>query len=220
MTNTPRDQRYPEHARVATSYVLAPDARNLSRGGTLREARWPTILKYDGDPRGVALAGSEGGVTKRHLHMLERHGMLRFNTSPKGNSGSARVVPTIVVVPEPDESRYPEGAQSFKLHRRRERDGTLPTRAKEKRLAEVGTLECDVCDFSFSRTYGDIGDGYIEAHHTKPVSEITAARKTKIEELALVCSNCHRMLHRGARLRTVSELRSLLGSDDEVQDAD
>jgi HNH endonuclease len=216
MANTSRDQRYPEHARAATSYVLVPNARNLSRAGTKREARWPIIVKYDGDPNGVALAKRDGGVTKRHLHMLERHGLLRFNTSPEGDSRPAPVTPLIAVLPESDESRYPEGAQSFRLHRHLERDGNLPTRAKERRLEEVGTLECDTCGFNFSRIYGELGEGFIEAHHTVPISEMTVVRNTKLEELALVCSNCHRMLHRGTRLMTVSELRSMIGSHDET----
>lgn len=214
MTNG-RNQRYPEHARLATSFVLLPGARNVSRAGTLREGRWPTIAKYDGHPDGVAMAKRDGGVTKRHLHMLERQGHLRFNTSPEGTALAAGA-PRIAVAPESDESRYPEGAESFRIHRHLERDGTLPVRAKEKRLAEVGFLECDVCRFNFGQRYGTVGDGYIEAHHTVPVSQMAGGRTTQIEELALVCSNCHRMLHRGPKLMSVSELRSLVAGDDET----
>jgi len=41
-----------------------------------------------------------------------------------------------------------------------------------------------------------LGRGFIQAHHTIPVSELRKESKTKVRDIALVCSNCHRMLHR------------------------
>jgi predicted HNH restriction endonuclease len=208
-----RDQSYPPHAREATSYTLTPNARNISREGTLREARWPTIEKFSGRQNGVLLANREGRVTRRHLHMLERHGLLVFDTSPVDPTqvhGATRFTSRAAPVSEDDESSYPEGSAFFAVHRRLERDGELPTRAKEKRLAETGELACDVCSFSFTKAYGALGSGFIEAHHTVPVSALEGRRKTQLSELALVCSNCHRMLHRGARLLSVAELREVI----------
>ena len=111
------------------------------------------------------------------------------------------------VVSEDDESAFPEGRESFKRHRHLERDGSMPRKAKAKRLAETGKLECDVCSLDFHRVYGDLGYGFIEAHHKLPVSEIKGITKTKIGDLALVCSNCHRMLHRGKQLLSVADLK-------------
>jgi predicted HNH restriction endonuclease len=197
---TQRDQSYPQHAREARSYTLSADARNISRPGTIRESRWPTIEMFSGHPNGVLLANREGGVSRRHLYMLERNGLLRFDTSAS----------LVAVLEEDDESRYPEGRESFKKHRRLERDGELPMRAKRDRLAAVGHLSCDVCRFNFSNVYGALGEGFIEAHHTVPIAEMAGERKTKLSELALVCSNCHRMLHRGSRLLSVAELQALI----------
>jgi predicted HNH restriction endonuclease len=208
-----RDQSLPPHVREATSYTLAPNARNISREGTLREARWPTIEKFSGRRNGVLLTNREGRVTRRHLHMLERHGLLVFDTSPVNLTqvqDAARLTFLTAPVNEDDESSYPEGSTFFVAHRRLERDGELPTRAKEKRLAETGELACDVCSFSFTKAYGELGIGFIEAHHTVPVSELAGRRKTQLSELALVCSNCHRMLHRGARVLSVAELREIM----------
>lgn len=114
------------------------------------------------------------------------------------------------LAPEDDESAFPEGKESFRRHRHLERDGTMPRKAKAKHLAETGKLVCDACGMDFHKVYGNLGYGFIEAHHTVPVSKIKGAIKTKIGDLALVCSNCHRMLHRGKCLLTISALKQLI----------
>jgi len=57
------------------------------------------------------------------------------------------------------------------------------------------------------RRYGNRGIGFIECHHTKPVSMLDGKSTTRIEDLALVCSNCHRMIHRTRPWMSVDELR-------------
>jgi 5-methylcytosine-specific restriction protein A len=50
----------------------------------------------------------------------------------------------------------------------------------------------------------------IECQHTKPVHTLRAGQRTKLDDLALVCSNCHRMIHRRKQRLTMDELRALL----------
>ena len=114
------------------------------------------------------------------------------------------------IISEDEESNFPEGKEKFRKHRYLERDTSIIRKAKELRLDQVGELRCDVCKFSFSDIYGEQGAGFIEAHHTIPISEIGGKRKTKIEEIALVCSNCHKMLHIGGRVLSVMELRNII----------
>lgn len=114
---------------------------------------------------------------------------------------------------EDEESAYPEGSEAYRTHLVKERDPTLAARAKRKRLKETGNLKCEVCEFDFATEYGELGAGYIEAHHTTPVSKLDGTRKTKISELALVCSNCHRMLHRSNPLLDVESLRALISGE-------
>lgn len=115
-----------------------------------------------------------------------------------------------VIVDEDDESSFAEGATNYRTHRSYERDSKISRKAKVKRFAETGRLECEVCGFDFFATYGEIGLGYIEAHHRIPVSQLGAKQKTKIADLALVCSNCHRILHRYNTGKTVEELRTII----------
>lgn len=115
-----------------------------------------------------------------------------------------------IIIDEDDESDFPEGRECFRQHRRLERDGKIARRAKVKRLAETGKLECDVCSCDFAQKYGKLGKGFIEAHHTSPVSTLGGKKKTKIADLALVCSNCHRMLHRGKELLSITQLKTII----------
>ena len=79
-------------------------------------------------------------------------------------------------------------------------------------------LKCEVCGFDFEETYGELGAGYIEVHHKKPVSE--GIRMTDLNSgLVMLCSNCHRMIHRGKdHMITVEELKSLRRRNAHVPD--
>ena len=120
----------------------------------------------------------------------------------------------VQVVSDDDEFAFPEGKKKYAMHHSRERDQRITRRAKQVRLEETGKLECEVCEFDFSLEYGAHGEGFIEAHHRVPVAQLDGKTLTKLKDLALVCSNCHRMLHRGNPLPTVEELRAMRQSDD------
>lgn len=102
-----------------------------------------------------------------------------------------------------------EGRLLTALHRRRERSRTLVEKKKVKERKGNQRLSCEVCGFDFAATYGDRGTGFIECHHTRPVSE-AVGQKTRLSDLALVCANCHRMIHARRPWLTVDELRGLL----------
>lgn len=107
-----------------------------------------------------------------------------------------------------EEDEFAEGKIMFRLHQSRERNKKVIALAKKKAKAE-GRLQCEVCDFDFAKNYGELGEGYIECHHTVPISEYDENSKTKIEDLAMVCSNCHRMLHRKRPWMSIAELREI-----------
>ena len=114
------------------------------------------------------------------------------------------------IADEDDESAFPEGRKTYALHRKLERDGGLPRRVKAARLASTGKLECEACAFDFAGAFGELGEGFIEAHHRVPVHKLDGTVKTKAQDLALVCPNCHRMLHRSDPHLSVEELHDLL----------
>ena len=96
---------------------------------------------------------------------------------------------------DPDNVEAEEGALLSRMHKSRERSRKLVRMKKADTLKKKGTLECEVCSFDFKSVYGERGNGFIEAHHTKPVHALKPGSKTKLEDLALLCANCHRMIH-------------------------
>jgi len=50
----------------------------------------------------------------------------------------------------------------------------------------------------------------MECHHTLPLSELGEERPTRIDEVALVCANCHRMIHHRRPWLAVHDLASLI----------
>src|SRR5207249_969333 len=76
------------------------------------------------------------------------------------------------IAEEDEEQSYPEGPTKFALHRSKERNRKLVKDAKRARLRKDPLLHCEVCGISFLERYGEIGRGFIEAHHKLPVSEL------------------------------------------------
>jgi len=84
-----------------------------------------------------------------------------------------------------------EGQRRLVRHLQRERKRTI-VRMKKKQAA---SLDCEVCGFSFGRVYGTCVVDFCEVHHLVPLSEAVDGTKTRMEDLAIVCANCHRVIH-------------------------
>ncbi len=105
-----------------------------------------------------------------------------------------------------------EGTVSYRYHRTLERDAKVVALRKRAALKAHGKLECEGCGFDFAATYGPRGHGFIEAHHTNPVHAMVEGDETKLEDLALVCSNCHRIIHKTKPWLSLAQLKALLAS--------
>ncbi|MCG3179674.1 MAG: hypothetical protein BIFFINMI_02015 [Phycisphaerae bacterium] len=83
------------------------------------------------------------------------------------------------------------------------RNQTLVRDAKRSR-----PCVCQVCGLSFAEMYGDLGDGFIEGHHKKSLAAAPrGGKRLTVDDIVLVCSNCHRMLHRGRKIMDWRRLR-------------
>lgn len=109
------------------------------------------------------------------------------------------------------EEGFSEGKQILRTHLSYERNNQVIALAKEHfKQQNGGKLFCEICGFDFYKTYGELGKDYIEGHHIIPVSQLKKGEKTRLEDIIMVCSNCHRMLHRRKPWLSIEELKLLL----------
>jgi|CXWL01.1.fsa_nt_gi predicted HNH restriction endonuclease len=73
---------------------------------------------------------------------------------------------------------------------------------------------CMGCGFNFEAKYGAIGFGFIEVHHTKPISSLGGEGIVNpSSDLVVLCSNCHSIVHRKRPSPlSLEALRDLVGS--------
>ena len=103
-----------------------------------------------------------------------------------------------------------EGAKKQFYTTRYERNPKL-----RKEAIRLHGTTCMACGFNFFNVYGERGRNYIEVHHIKPLNEY--CKETDINpsvDLVVLCSNCHRMVHRKKdEILSVKQLKKLLGKD-------
>jgi predicted restriction endonuclease len=106
--------------------------------------------------------------------------------------------------------RFPEGAVKEMTRELQQRNPKLRAEA----IAEYGD-SCQVCGFNFGKFYGSLAEGYIEVHHLSPLSAHKVERITTIKDVAVVCANCHRALHRNGRTPIpIEELKKIVRPQD------
>ncbi|WP_422861302.1 HNH endonuclease [Flagellimonas sp. W118] len=109
-----------------------------------------------------------------------------------------------------DDISFPEGKKLLKVHILRERKPAVVLQAKKRFKEQQGSLFCEVCNFNFEEKYGDLGKDFIEAHHVIPISEMGEDYQTKISDLIMVCSNCHKMIHRYRPWLSKNQIKKLI----------
>jgi 5-methylcytosine-specific restriction protein A len=114
-----------------------------------------------------------------------------------------------------DEFKIPAQAtvietRKYAYHRKIERNRTAAKQAKKFH----GTI-CQACDLEFEKRYGVMGKGFIEAHHLKPISTLeegVAVTYDAAADFAVLCANCHRMIHRSDDPSNLNKFRLMVQS--------
>lgn len=121
---------------------------------------------------------------------------------------AASQLTTSSATPDDVDHEAGEGGLVLRAHLVRERDAGL----RKKKLADVqrrhGRIACEVCNFESGATFGPGFADVIDVHHVVPLhtsGEVT----TKLSDLALLCPNCHRALHKSSQWLTPRALREL-----------
>jgi 5-methylcytosine-specific restriction protein A len=111
-----------------------------------------------------------------------------------------------------EEEELPVGAgvedlRIFREHKRLERNRKLADSGKKHH-----GYDCQACGFNFHFMYGDIGMNFIEAHHLRSLSKHkgTIIKLDPRVDFAVLCPNCHRMIHRTEDPGDLANFRRLL----------
>ncbi len=106
-----------------------------------------------------------------------------------------------------DDIAYAEGKLIVRSIRQRQRNRTLVTDARTHFKQQHGYLYCEVCGFDFAAFYGI---EYIEAHHKQQMASLDEERLSTVDDLVMLCANCHRMAHQRTPPYTVQELKEMI----------
>lgn len=161
---------------------------------------------------------SEGKVGLSHGAAGDEHVWKEFSDRKDDLSRAAAEIRRLVLQPElqrflPDEGQQEaeEGRLISAQHFRRERDPKIAAAKRRQVLAEGKPLMCECCGLVFHDRYGEHGRDFIEVHHTVPLHTYDkGGGTTRLKDLALVCANCHRMIHRKSSWLSVDQLRELI----------
>ncbi len=89
---------------------------------------------------------------------------------------------------------------------------TISTHYERKKVNREACIQlkgvrCRACQFNFEEFYGPRGAGYVEIHHTTPVSQLGPDYRLNItRDLEPLCANCHAMVHRTSPPLRIEEL--------------
>lgn len=103
-----------------------------------------------------------------------------------------------------------EGNPRLIAHLQRERNSKIVRQKKAMVLKQTGALCCEVCNFDFSTFYGKYGNDFCEAHHLLQLSKADGVVETRLEDLAVVCSNCHRIIHKHDPMLSLKQLKKAI----------
>jgi hypothetical protein len=89
-----------------------------------------------------------------------------------------------------------EGESKLVSHFRKERSSWLRDRKLQEYREARGVLSCELCGLSEGVGYpADLDTRVFEVHHRLPLSNAGTRRATRLEDLAVLCANCHRAVH-------------------------
>jgi hypothetical protein len=171
---------------------------------------WQLCLNFDLDKCRMLLKQPISGPTVRQWVRYPRNAVWPFPFEveiapllPWSKKNKLRKKPQRKLTPK----LYKEGAiREINLELKRYRDPRL-----KKEAIRIKGFKCEVCTLDFEKVYGELGSGYIEVHHISPLSEHEGEQEVSLDDVAVVCANCHRVLHHnGAKPIPLEELRQAI----------
>ena len=96
----------------------------------------------------------------------------------------------------PASAEASEGERKLRSHYRRERSNVLRNQKLEQVRHLHGRCFCGLCGVDeHSRYPAALGKSIFEVHHMAPLSSAMTPVRTTLDDLAVLCANCHRAVH-------------------------
>lgn len=80
------------------------------------------------------------------------------------------------------------------------------SKARELAIKHYG-YKCECCDVSHKK---NVGKAIFEVHHKLPFAADFETRQLEVSDLAILCANCHRMIHKMPDLSDIKKLKKYL----------
>jgi predicted HNH restriction endonuclease len=218
-------QSYPAVRIVGLAEVKDPCVQQHGNGRTYYSLRCltghldfcPTILQLRLNKKLSDASFLKAGASSCIFPLLQIQGEELFRLLAKNNTGLENIWPEIARSGGSEECVTPdldllesEGGLRFVQHLRRERNAKLVRAKKVQVLQQTGRLACECCGFDFAEFYGELGREFCEVHHKHALGASKHSRQTQLTDLAVICSNCHRIIHRSKPMPSLSRLAKLL----------
>jgi hypothetical protein len=183
--------------------VICPRGWESAATCALTVSATEAILSYDGPfAKANDVANLEPGAMKLVFQDATRERIVEVLWRNHRQQGFKRVD---VAPSRIGDLEAPEGNPKLVTHLRRERDPWLVKAKIEEVRATMGKLTCEACDFDFKNVYGVVDDAIFEVHHRRSLAE--GKRTTASKDLAIVCANCHRIIHRNGPMPSVEQMK-------------
>ena len=195
--------------QVDLSDRLAAIARDIANLADIR-AHHPSLADAV-DAHRIAIESAANSTELRAT--ADRMIDLKTSLFGQTNAGSALELTRVEALPETDleELTGREGRILTRLHAYRERDRTFARRVRDHfKRQHGGLLHCEACGMVAENVYGTKGERCMEAHHKVPIEELQPDSVTLVQEMAMVCANCHRVIHSGRPCITIDQIRGIL----------
>lgn len=138
---------------------------------------------------------------------------LKSNLFGHTNAGSASTLLDTNDKPEVEAEEIVgiEGKLLIRLHIYRERDRHFARMVRRHYKSQAGgKLICHACGSVPVKTYGPNGESCVEAHHKIPIEQLQPDSVTVVSEMAMLCANCHRVVHSKRPCLTVEQVSQLV----------
>jgi len=188
---------------------LAAIAADLADVDTI-EHNYPEIADAIRAHGSAVMAGVNSSVIRQTADAYIKAQADHFGMT---NVGSATELIKVESLPETDleeEITGKEGRMLTRLHAYKERDRAFAAKVRKYyKQKNGGKLHCEACGLQPETLYNDRGDRCIEAHHKIPIEELQPDSITRVDDMAMVCASCHRIIHSQKPCLTIEEVKAL-----------